>query len=105
MCIRDSLTKRPIPDADYASDFFEIHRVGPTNEALQVYFRVPQDGEHIATPEVDYKRLISPITIPAGEESAFMRVEAIDDRLVEGPEIVRVILTPIPTNTDPATTS
>jgi hypothetical protein len=85
-------TLRPIPNADYASDFFEIRRTWPTNQDLQVFFRVPQDGEHIATPDVDYHALKSPVTIPAGQFSAYMRVEAIDDTLVEGPEIVRVTL-------------
>jgi len=98
-------TERPIPNADYASDFFEIRRTGPTDEALQVYFRTPQDGEHIATPEVDYKRLVSPVTIAAGDTNVFMRVEAIDDELVEGTEIVRVVLTSTPSTVDPATGS
>jgi hypothetical protein len=95
-------TERPIPNADFAPDFFEIHRDGPTNEALKVYFRTPQDGDHIATPEVDYKRLVSPVTIAAGETNVFMRVEAIDDELVEGTEIVRVALTAVPSTVDPA---
>jgi len=98
-------TERPIPNADFAADFFEIRRDGPTNESLQVYFRTPQDGEHIATPEVDYKRLVSPVTIPAGDTNVFMRVEAIDDELVEGTELVRVALTPPPSTVDPATAS
>jgi hypothetical protein len=89
-------TERPIPNADYASEFFEIRRNGPTNNDLQVFFLVPQDGEHIATPDVDYHALKSPITIPAGEFAAYMRVDAIDDTLVEGPEIVRVTLIPVP---------
>ena len=95
-------TDGPIPNADYTGDFFEIRRTAPTNEALRVYFHVPQDGEHIATAGVDYKTLVSPVTIPAGEFATYLRVEAIDDRLVEGPEIVRVGLIPIPPNVDPA---
>lgn len=87
-------TERPIPNADYASDFFEIRRTGPTNQDLQVFFTVPLDGDHMATPDVDYKALQSPITIPAGASATYMRVDAIDDTLVEGPEIVRVMLVP-----------
>lgn len=91
----------PIPNADYAGDWFEIRRTAPTNSDLQVYFRVIQDGAGMATTGSDYVALKSPVTIRAGDYATILRVEAIDDTLVEGPEIVRVELTPIPPNIDP----
>ena len=96
------MTDRPIPDADYAPDFFSIRRTGGTNDPLTVYIHVPEGRSDFATPSVDYKRLPNSVTIPAGERSVVVRVEAIDDTLVEGPEVVRVELVPIPPNTDPA---
>jgi hypothetical protein len=96
------LTTRPIPNADYASDFFEVRRSGPTNESLKVYFEVPTvsptGAAHIATPGVDYVALKSPVEIPAGQFATYFHVEAIDDTLVEGPEQVLVKLVNAPSD-------
>jgi hypothetical protein len=95
-------TDGPIPNADYAGDFFEIRRTMPTNADLRVYYRVVRDGEHMATPGTDYVELPGSATIRAGEFATHVRVEALDDTLVEGPEIVRLELLLVPTTADRA---
>ncbi|HUS37097.1 MAG TPA: Ig-like domain-containing protein, partial [Verrucomicrobiae bacterium] len=95
-------TDGPIPNADYAADFFEIRRTMPTNADLRVYYRVVRDGEHMATPGADYVELPGGVTIPAGQFATNVRVQALDDTLVEGPEIVRLELLLVPTTADRA---
>jgi hypothetical protein len=81
-------TAEPCPVCLVAPGVFTIARTGPTNEALNVYLEY--DGP--ATPGVDYNALPHQITIPAGTNSARVLLLAIDDHLVEGPEIARATL-------------
>lgn len=87
------LTLRPVPNADYAAGVLEIRRTGPTAAPLAVYFNVGGS----ATPGLDYRK-IDPnfATIPAGEASVIVSIEAIDDQLVEGNETVELTLIPHP---------
>ncbi len=92
-------TKQPIPNADYAPGVLEIRRTGPTNESLLVYFEVGGT----ATPGIDYEK-IDPrnVLIPVGSEVAYVKVAAIDDKLVEGNETVQVTLIQPANTVDPA---
>ena len=81
-------TTQPWPDADYAPGSFYFTRTGPTNEALSVYFAVGGT----ATPGVDYLRLPESIVVAAGQSSAYLKVDAIDDQRFEGEETVEVTL-------------
>lgn len=86
-----SQTLEPCPVCFTFPGVFTISRTGPTSEALNVYLEY--DGP--AKPGVDYQPLPHRVTIPPGTNAAHVRVHAIDDLLVEGPEIVRAtIVTP-----------
>jgi len=84
-------TLEPCPACFSVPAVFTISRTGPTHEALNVYLEY--DGP--AKPGVDYQALPHRVTIPPGTNAAHVSVMAIDDQLVEGPEIVRAtIVTP-----------
>ena len=63
---------------------FAFQRMGPTNFALPVYFRLGGS----ASDGLDYLKLTNVIVIPAGEVSANVPVKPLADNLVEGVETV-----------------
>ena len=67
---------------------FTVTRTGPTDTALSVNFTVGGT----ATSDVDYHALASPVTIPAGAESAIVQVQPIDDQVAELAETVTLTL-------------
>ena len=81
-------TLEPCPVCFVPVAAFTVLRTGPTNQSLNVYLEY--DGP--ATPGQDYRELPRLFTIPAGTNSAHLLVMATDDRLAEGPEIVRASL-------------
>ncbi len=76
---------------------FTITRTGPTNDALPVF--VHYSG--MATPGVDYPALPWLVTIPAGETSTAIRVEAIPDGVPDGIETLVATLSHCPPDTTP----
>jgi hypothetical protein len=78
------MTEQPWPDADYAPGAIEVRRSTGTNESLLVFYSVSGS----ATPGEDYKTLPGSIEIPAGQSAAYIKVDAIDDKLAEGDETV-----------------
>lgn len=77
-------TSEPIPNALVAPGLFRITRSGPTTEPLVVAV----EYEGTATAGVDYPRLPGSVTIAAGSSEADLRVEPLDDQVVEGDETV-----------------
>lgn len=69
---------------------FAFHRMGPTNFALPVYFRLGGS----ATYGVDYAEIRNVVTIPAGEVSVSVPVKPLADNLAEGLENVTVQVVP-----------
>jgi V8-like Glu-specific endopeptidase len=67
---------------------FQISRTGPTTSALMVSLTL----SGTATNGVDYTRLPTLVTIPAGASSTFVTVRPIDDSLVESSESVVLTL-------------
>lgn len=63
---------------------FVINRTGATTSALVVSYLLSGS----ATPGADYTPLPTTITIPAGQASVTVSIEAIDDRLYEGNETI-----------------
>jgi hypothetical protein len=63
---------------------FTVRRTGPTSEALDVSY----DLRGTASNGVDYRELPLWVRIPAGQSSAVVAVEPLDDALVEGTESV-----------------
>jgi hypothetical protein len=69
---------------------FRIRRSGETNEPLTVHFAIGGTAEN----SVDYARLESSVTIPAGRRAAGVIITPIDDRRVERIETVILRLHP-----------
>jgi len=67
---------------------FAIRRMGPTGEALTVYYQVAGT----ATPGDDYAALGGSVTIPAGAATAPLVVTPVDDAIAEAAETVVVRL-------------
>ena len=80
----------PGPNNDPPGDLgqFMVFRSGPTNQALAVAHSI----SGTATNGVDYTELPGSITIPAGEESALISIEALYDDLAEFDETVTLTL-------------
>jgi len=80
----------PGPNGDPPGDLgqFMVFRSGPTNQALAVAYSI----SGTATNGVDYTELPGSITIPVGEESALISVEALYDDLAEFDETVTLTL-------------
>ncbi len=80
----------PGPNGDPPGDLgqFMVFRSGPTNQALAVAYSI----SGTATNGVDYTELPGSITIPAGEESALISIEALYDDLAEFDETVTLTL-------------
>lgn len=86
----DPVAAEQDPRLDALSDsaLLLVRRHGPTNVALQVYYRV----EGSASNGIDYSHLSGRVGMPAGATTAEIAIEAIDDTLVEGTETVIVTL-------------
>ncbi|MBM3845857.1 MAG: hypothetical protein FJ405_06180, partial [Verrucomicrobia bacterium] len=80
------------PDADHAPGYFLISRTGPTHQSLAVSLKI----EGTAVNGVDYRELRPLQVIPAGEESLSLKLQAIDDKIIESDETVRLTLIPSP---------
>jgi hypothetical protein len=78
----------PRLDALSDSALLVVRRHGPTNVALQVFYRVGGSAAN----GVDYARLSGQVSMPAGAMSAEIAIEALDDDLVEATETVIVTL-------------
>jgi hypothetical protein len=87
----DPVATEQDPRLDVVSDpaLLVVRRHGPTNVALQVYYRVGGSASN----GVDYARLSGEVAMPAGATTAEIFIDAIDDSLVEGTETVIVTLT------------
>ena len=85
-------TGEPCPTCLVAPAVLTIERTAPTNTGLIVYLEV----NGTAIPETDYQPLPAKVEIPAGQRSVQLRLLALDDQLVEGPEVVHVRLLPQP---------
>lgn len=89
----DPIAAEPDPATDYLdTGTFAIHRKGPTNESLRVFYRLGGTASN----GVDYVELPHSVEIPAGERVVKVLVEPLDDSLVEGPEKVMLSLVPSP---------
>lgn len=77
-------------ERDTAIGRFTITRFGNIDAPLPVRFSIAGS----ATPGEDYTALRGVATIPAGRRTVSLPIIPIDDLAVEGPETVRVILTP-----------
>jgi parallel beta-helix repeat protein len=71
---------------------FSIRRIGSIAADLTVGYSVAG----LAAPGTDYELLTGSVTIPAGDDSANVRVQPIDDWYHEPPESVQLTLTPDP---------
>lgn len=76
---------------------FAVHRQGPTNEPLNVHYRLGGTAEN----GVDYVALPGEVLIPAGARRARIVVEPIDDDLIERVETVILALQPSPLDVHP----
>jgi hypothetical protein len=89
----DAVASEVPPDAPAMDPaLFEVRRIGPTNQPLDVLYSVAgtaSNGE-------DYASLPGVVTIPAGRHSANIRLQVIDDLLVEGTETVQLMLKAVP---------
>lgn len=84
------LTTDPLANENGSEDGrFLVVRTGPTGQPLTVYYHLDGAAEN----GVDYAELGGQVTIPAGISFAPIKIEAIDDELVEGTE--RVVATVI----------
>lgn len=79
-----------VSERDQDQGAFVITRFGNTDAPLRVNFQISGG----ATPGVDYLGLSNAATIPAGRRSVRIPVVPIDDLDVEGPESVRIVLSP-----------
>ncbi|HPC60468.1 MAG TPA: Calx-beta domain-containing protein [Verrucomicrobiota bacterium] len=87
----DPVATEPNPDgALLDTALFRVHRTGPTNFPLQVWYRIGGT----ALNGVDYKPLPRSLLIPAGARSLDVMIEPLDDLLVEGLETVVLTIEP-----------
>ena len=85
------------PTSDYALGYFEVTRIGPGTQNLQVFY----DIGGTATANVDYEGLQGYVVIGAGRTNARVNVVAIDDLIDEPTETVVLSLIPVGPNADP----
>jgi hypothetical protein len=71
---------------------FKVHRTGPTNESLTVFYSLSGTAEN----GKDYERLPGSATIPPGARKAIITVNPVDDAIAEFPETVVLGLKPAP---------
>jgi hypothetical protein len=89
----DPVAAEPGPTDDHLNTAtFTIHRKAPTNESLRVFYRLGGTASN----GLDYVELPHSVEIPAGERTADVVVEPLDDDLVEGTESVVLSLVPSP---------
>lgn len=86
--IRAVPTDNSSASADYASGYFEISRIGPTNANLQVHYTI----SGAASMGEDYNALQNYAVIAAGRTSARINLVAVDDDAPEGNEPVTLTL-------------
>jgi hypothetical protein len=87
----DPVATEPDPTTDHLDTAtFKLHRTGPTNFPLTVFYRL----SGTASNGVDYRELPHSVIIPEGERTVEVVVAPLDDLLVEGPE--GVVLTIVP---------
>ena len=88
----DPIASEPDPTTDHLDTAtFVVHRRGPTNFPLTVYYRIGGTASN----GVDYTEIPNSVEIPAGERNASIVIAPLDDQLVEGPEtVVLALLTP-----------
>lgn len=85
----DPVATEPNPIADHIDTAtFTIHRRGPTNETLRVFYRIGGTASN----GVDYVELPHSAEIAAGERTADILVQPLDDTLIEGTESVVIQL-------------
>src|SRR5260221_9611285 len=84
----DSMASEAGPDPGR----FEIRRSGPTNYSLAVFYRIGGTASN----GVDYEQIPSEVSIPAGQFTTSIPIKPIDDKLVEGTEIVVLQIVPSP---------
>ncbi len=87
------VTGEPCPTCFVAPAIIRVSRSGPTNDSLTVHLA---EGRGTASPTVDYPPVPSSVTIPAGSASVEVPFLALDDQLVEGPEVARIRFVPSP---------
>jgi len=87
----DPIAAEPDPTGTHLDTAtFKIHRRGPTNAALTVFYRLGGTASN----GVDYAELPHSVEIPAGDRAVEVVVRPIDDALVEGTESVILKLVP-----------
>jgi hypothetical protein len=85
------------PGAELNPGVFRFRREGPTNGALTVYYRF----EGTAINGQDFGQVGGSTLIPAGQSTATLTIQPVDDSQPEFPETVNLILMYPPTTTDP----
>jgi hypothetical protein len=85
-------TTPSVPENGMDSGEFAFTRTGSTQADLPVYYSV----SGTATPGSDYSMLLGVVVIPAGQSTALVRFQPIDDKDVEPDETVIVSLLPNP---------
>ncbi|MDB9312363.1 S8 family serine peptidase [Spirulina sp. CS-785/01] len=93
----DKPTVSIIPTDPEASEYgdpgeFTVKRTGDTSEDLVVHYFVSPYWWHRATQGEDFAEIPESITIPAGESSATITINPIDDTQVEKDELVELFL-------------
>lgn len=71
---------------------FEVDRLGPTNATLNIYY----DIGGTASNGVDYAMISHFVTIPGGARAAWITINPLEDKNVEGTETVVLQLAPSP---------
>jgi hypothetical protein len=79
-----------VPENGTDSGEFAFSRIGPTQNDLMVYYSV----SGTAIPGTDYTTLAGAVLIPAGQSTAKVQFQPIDDKNVEPDETVVVNITP-----------
>ena len=83
-----AVEQSPFVDSIPDTATFVIHRGGPTNIALVVFY----DVGGTASNGVDYTKLQGHVTIPAGARNVEITIEAVDEFVTEGTESVVLAL-------------
>jgi len=79
----DPIASEPDPTTDHLDTAtFTIHRRGPTNNALRVFYRIGGTAQN----GIDYREIPHSVVIEAGERRARVVIAPVDDLLVEGTE-------------------
>lgn len=93
----DPMASEPDPTTNVLDTAtFTIHRRGPTNDALRVFYRIGGT----ALNGVDYAEIPHSVVIAPGERRANVIIAPLDDLLVEGLETVVLKLVEPPDNDD-----